>query len=351
MVAIPRQRQSRPKQKQRGNNRAMMVTVVPSQGGGGKKKRGKSKPQQPSLPRNFDPDHFMYAKSLLDPFSGPARIPDSSTVDTDAFTLTHIFNFQTTAAGVGGLSVQPNSWYKGSKYYKEGGTTSDTAFSYPDPLVVVPGVETDVTYVSSRLVSAGIKIRFVGSTMSDGGVMSCWMQTFNRWYTEAQILSTTDLQKCRDHNVSNVRDAAYCIWKPVDIDSDAFSDGTFEISDGRVGILGVHVSGASANTPFIVELVLNYEGVRKQNSMMVVSGGNKVSSNHLVYERARLSAAGGPATGNLDSFYNSMMSKISSVDWSPLAPVGFRAAAAVGNYLLNRYVNPGIPAKAGRGPQ
>jgi len=220
-----------------------------------------------------------YALTLLNPFKlMTVRIPDLSCFPTGVYTQQRNFNWvvSSVAAATNNqiLVVYFGSGNTFTQYYQ--GDANQPAFGQMTSTTWAPGIldpGLDTRYYSSRLVSAGVRVKYSGNDNANQGTFTTVPVPRSLLPTPATDLtnqlwdtgSMSALQSVPGGMLAPVTSGA--IWRYQPQDATAFQmNPTFttaaQLDDyGCYGAVIIAASGVAANSTFIVELAATWEGI------------------------------------------------------------------------------------------
>jgi hypothetical protein len=228
------------------------------------------------------------AKSIMDPFSGQACIPDGS-VNNGCFSLEYTYTLNTGAGTATSLALQfdPNSWV-----YRDVGSAAAT-FTLPAGANWLPNPQAAAItnmFARWRAVSMGISVTFNTSTTTDQGqcVVAQLPSTFG-----ASGLSGLDCSgiqaRSMKSQIGNLKEPISITWRPEDQDDYIFRSFNANATLPNVAPLSwlfFGVTGAASNVALAtVRVIANYEG-QYLTTVLRVGDQSKKQSQPAWYETA-----------------------------------------------------------------
>ena len=253
----------------------VIKTVIVRKQQAQQKRRPRNRRRSARVPRMSRQLTRKYALSLADPWSEAACIPDGAN-GVGCFSVKDLHILGTGAGGsCTGIIFNPQGVVN---FHKEdnAGVPSTAAtptltgnYSSSAGVLSIQGL-----YAGARLVSAGIKVKYVGNTQTDQGILILGQVSELIAPSAFNGLSLTGMQNaCQNYKVFPLRAGGSITWRPQSMDDAMVFGGTA----GSVSALTVapsvpwlfaYVYGASASTASLItcDLVANYEGqYRSQN--------------------------------------------------------------------------------------
>jgi len=242
------------------------------------RKRGKK-----MVPGGMGVSELLY--SSLNPFEANSCIPDGAR-GTGCFSTKQTFQAST---GTGGscvsllLKFDPTS----TSYLDTGSTASTPTISGNWAAAASSAAITNV-YSKYRPISASIKINYTGATQTDSGVVLGCLFSPN---TVATSFNNSSLETCAAASMAfktfPLRNGLILNWRPMtEIDMSAWNkySSTLTVnSQPSLPWLGVFVFGAaSAQSVFLAETIVNYEGQFGNQEFTAGSVGGFVSGAPIV---------------------------------------------------------------------
>jgi len=241
------------------------VTVKPSNQQNQKKNNGNNKKKKNNNNRNnisvgpktgITDKAGQYLRSVLQPCSGNARIPDYNCTPTALVTLQQFVVLGISGGGVGGLKFSLDPY---TRYYSENlATTSDAAITY-NAATGLSGTSAFTTnYSFARLVSACLDIEFLGTTLTDSGlVIGVSLGAFNS-SPEILPLTSDSCLSCRVVDSHRFANGMSVFFRPNDSSSFDFATPNSGASN-RWGALIIHISGAASTATYRAKMTMNWE--------------------------------------------------------------------------------------------
>lgn len=231
-----------------------------------KKKDKKKKSKRKTKPQGLTPVGRAYYESLMNPFSGPARIPDPTSIPTSVISMTADLYVEVDSFGYSGIQVYVTAGAASVQYRELNGITSGTmnfgtAFNFP------AWGQANTSFSSSRIISAGLSLESTASSNNDQGLISAASTSGTQNFTETIPLTRTDILSCRENYRVKLRDGISVRFKPIDNSCDEFSSIT-ELS--KRGTFTVLVEGAAPASKIMIRMVVNYECINKLDTASFV---------------------------------------------------------------------------------
>lgn len=216
-------------------------------------------------------------QSLADPWSVSACIPDGAN-GTGCFSIkeTHILG-----TGVGGsctgISFNPQGIKNFTKDDNAGTPSTAATPTITGSYVVASQATTiDTLYSAARLVSAGIKVRYVGNTQTDQGILIVGQVSEQVAPSSFNGLSLQAMQALmQNYKIFPLRSGGTITWRPQSMDDTIQFGSTagtaVAISTApTVPWLIAYVYGANAATASLItcDLIANYEGQYKSQTFL-----------------------------------------------------------------------------------
>jgi hypothetical protein len=215
-----------------------------------------------SSQKTLSPSAASYLRTVLSPCSGNSRIPDLNTITTSLVTLTTEGTMVTNSNGIGGMAVNVQN---GAAIYTENSaTTADTAYTYSAPTNFPSYTAFNAANSVVRIVSACIDVQFTGATLSDAGIIVGWSLGAFGGTAETAPLSNTSAFATRCNQSNRTSQGISIFYRPSDSTSFDFRVPSSSVA---VGVLGFHISGTTAASPFRYHITFNYECVPNTDSM------------------------------------------------------------------------------------
>lgn len=204
----------------------------------------------------------QYFESLINPFApdGECQIPDMCFLPTATYQQRDEFTFTTSAAGVGGCQLALPYGYTGGAgkagivfKAEDSATTTDATIVYGGSQYATSATSLFNNCAACRVVSGGIRVYSVQATNNDSGVL---IAARSSRVGPTPPFSVTGLMGMPGRYHGRASNGVQGVWKPVDNADWEFRPMT---DAAWAGTLQVHLSGATANATYYVEVVGNYE--------------------------------------------------------------------------------------------
>lgn len=229
-----------------------------------KKNKTKKSPPPPRRPRNtntfsqkngYSATAAEYLRTVLAPCSGNARIPDYNCIPTSLVTVSQELILGVNAGGVGGVYVALDTY---PQYYPELlATTTDAAITYASPTAFSTAISFSTYYSQARLVSACADVEFLGTTLSDSGlIVGCCMSAFNGTL-ETQPTNLAACLSTRVNESGRFSKGLSLQYRPNDAHSFAFRKAG--LATDPFGSFLIHISGAATTSTYRIRFTYNYE--------------------------------------------------------------------------------------------
>lgn len=211
----------------------------------------------------YSPAANRYLASVLTPCAGNARVPDYNCMPTGLVTLKQELVLGVSAGGVGGIVT--NLCTAPSYNTENLATTTDAVFAFNATTVMSGEVAFTASWQASRLVSACLDIEFLGTTLTDSGLITGVTYGSFNGTAETQAGSLTNLLACRVSDSHRLSKGISVIYRPSDSTSLNFrQNGTF---GAFYGALQVHISGAQATATYRATITQNYECIPASDTL------------------------------------------------------------------------------------
>lgn len=219
------------------------------------------------------------AKSIVNPWSNAACVPDGSN-SMRCCTLRQPLTLTTGAAGTCCgviLNTDPSAWY-----VLDSGSANTTPTVSGNFSAALGYTAMSALGSKYRMVSAGIKASYMGTTNNDGGLILCGQVAEGN---PASILNGASLANaalvCSNYQTQPVRSGATITWRPStqeDIDLTHPFNGTTAVSSLAATpnpfiFLYVYSGVNNGATMLQVEIIANYE-IMIDNQTLIVGGIN-----------------------------------------------------------------------------
>lgn len=197
-----------------------------------------------------------YLKSIIQPCSGNARIPDLNTVPTVLYTYTTEGTLASGNNGAGGLRVTVGMV---PGMVMESPTSTDGLIAFNTSIVLSDLASSLQNYSFCRPVSACLDVWYVGSDYSNQGVITGYSNTSFSGAQESAPTTYTGVLAMRCSDTYRLKEGASTFYRPSDSSAFLFRAPTSTITYGD---FGVHLSGAVASTTVCrYRFTINYECV------------------------------------------------------------------------------------------
>lgn len=206
------------------------------------------------------------ARSVLDPFRYSACIPDGST-GSGKFSTKATFQIATGAGGSCGMFALNPGELNNEYFILSGATTSEPAVS-GNWVASTQTTAITTLYQRVRPVSAGFRLSYTGSTMSDQGVLVL-MQVPAGFLLSTFNLGTlyNNSAAAQWYKIIPLRQGGTIIWRPGDVDD----QGVFTAVQANAAVssstvvprpylVGFIYGAAASSSVATIEYVVNYEG-------------------------------------------------------------------------------------------
>jgi len=312
MVSVPRreldQLRSRPKQK---------TLIRDSRGGlmGGKGKRGNA-----------------YLSALMNPFEiHGAKIPDLCSFPSGTTSIYNKQSITLNTANNYGWVWQPKAFQESStasvaigSNFVWGSWSQDSIFTNYNGLVH-----------SERVVSAGIRVRYLGATLSDSGMIcACLLPRSEAFSTS--VLTSSDIQNRPQSVCMRLADGLEFIWSPQDVTDYTYALINFSEISGKTQMPAIcfAVTGHAANTPIMIEFFYNVEFIPETRSISYVETTVSPSEPGLLAQAETFISSVGSALGYpIGESKGSFLAKAAEQALPGLISAG-------GQFLKYRYARP-----------
>lgn len=224
-----------------------------------------------------------YVRSLNDPWSVSACVPDGAN-GVGCFSVKETILLGTgTTGSCTGLIVNPNSIVN---FYKaDSGTNSATPTFAGNYVNCSASASISGLYSDQRTVSAGVRVRYVGNTQTDQGIMIIGQVSQSVAPSYFNALTLTQAQVAfQNYKIFPLRSGATITWRPQCMDdiitytSTSTSVAALSTSP-QAPYLVVLIYGANVNTASlaICDVVTNFEG--QYRSQTFLPGGVEAIAN------------------------------------------------------------------------
>lgn len=213
-----------------------------------------------------------YLASILYPCSGNARIPDLNCLPTGLVTCTAELQLGVSAAGSGGIVVNMGTL---PNYNTENlATTTDLAYTFNAATNFPGAAGFSANWQAARVVSACLDFMYVGTTLTDSGILIGSSYGSFNGVGETQATSVTTQFVTRCNETYRVPAGISVVYRPSDLE--CFNFRTITTGTGY-GALQVHITGANPLTVFKVSMTINYEAVPTVDSLANSTGATVTS--------------------------------------------------------------------------
>lgn len=216
----------------------------------------------------------QFAKSLSDPWSNSACVPDGAN-GVGCFSVKETFQVGTGAAGgAGALAINPQSVVNFA--IVDTGSTSTTPTIAGNYAASVKYSTIAALYSDVRVISGGVKIRYVGNTQTDQGILLIGQVAGNVAPSSFSGVSITTAQaQFQNYKLFPLRSGGTVTWRPQCMD-DVITYAPTNAATGPVTaapsapyLLALMYGGNAATASlFIADVVVNYEGQYKSQTFL-----------------------------------------------------------------------------------
>lgn len=220
-----------------------------------------------------------YAKSILDPFRFAGCIPDGA-AGTGCFTVKDSGTLTTGSTGSAyGILMTPNC---DSFYIRDsGGSVAQTTIG-ANWGSCAGDATVDLLYEEARPVSAGIRVKYTGSTTNDQGVIVAAQFGSNVFPNSLNGLTLTSFcNAAMWFRVYALREGAVITWRPTAMTDHSMTrvqvsplSSSTQAANSYIAVYVFSAATSGASSCWY-ELVANFEGRFKNQN--ILSGGNRVT--------------------------------------------------------------------------
>lgn len=238
---------------------------------GPRRRRNRVNPGAKSLlPNEAHQCALHYGEALIDPFNTPAGacVPKFPTVESAKRVLFAAGTGSTNASGTGGIVVGSNassdtysSFVTNSNYTESGELPAygDTGISAITMNSAFTNAELGATgSVQTRLVALGVRIRYVGSKLNEGGRAYTIEEPSHEQVAGMTLANMLKYDKCAVQKCNFNSEWVSVVYQPR-------FPGDFAYVADRAGqtsaesFLGIYIASAVAEQPFEYEIYAHYE--------------------------------------------------------------------------------------------
>jgi hypothetical protein len=208
---------------------------------------------------------------MMDPFNYSACIPDGAKY-VKPFTVKQIGTILTGTTGncYGiALGLQPDAFYYLDSLTNLTTPTTSGNWSFASAINMVTG-----SFAQYRVVSAGLKLTYTGSTLSDQGtIITGQMSSQDPLSTLSGATLTNFAASCANYHIGALRSGSTVTWRPEDINGQAdFFDvasapvPTTTVMDHSYLFAWVYGGANAGQSSCQYEIVVNFEGYMNDNT-------------------------------------------------------------------------------------
>jgi hypothetical protein len=298
----------------------------------------KSRPKQRTLQRDLRGGmrgvknrQNDYLRALINPFEiQGAKIPDLCSFPSGT---NSVYNRQSTTLALASTNY---GWvWQPSPYQESSLSTAAGAFSWgawnQDSIYTgwAPLVH------SYRVVSAGLRVRYLGSTLSDSGMVCASLLPTSENFS-VSVTSPSDIQNKPQSVCARLADGLEFIWCPQDVQDYEYRVPQFSAATGitQMPAIVVAISGQAANTPVMLEFFYNLEFIPDTRTISYVETTVSPSNpEHLAQAETFMSSIGNALGHAMSESKGSAIVKAAERLLPGLISAG-------GQYLKYRYSRP-----------